>query len=66
MDLLTGGRFRLGVGIGWNELEYEALGVDFTGRGERLERQVEVLRALWTRRSVTRADAPALPWSHIE
>jgi probable F420-dependent oxidoreductase len=55
VDLLTGGRFRLGVGIGWNEVEYEALGQDFHTRGRRLEEQVGLLRALWTTRSVTTA-----------
>ena len=48
VDLLTGGRFRLGVGIGWNEVEYEALGEDFTNRGRRFEEQIELLRRLWT------------------
>lgn len=53
VDLLTGGRFRLGVGLGWNAVEYEALGKDFSDRGRRLESQVELLRRLWTERSVT-------------
>jgi probable F420-dependent oxidoreductase len=53
LDLLTGGRFRLGVGIGWNEIEYEALGQDFSKRGRRLSEQVPLLRRLWTERSVT-------------
>jgi probable F420-dependent oxidoreductase len=53
VDLLTEGKFRLGVGIGWNSVEYEALGQDFTVRGRRLEEQVGVLRQLWTSRSVT-------------
>jgi probable F420-dependent oxidoreductase len=53
VDLLTGGRFRLGIGLGWNAVEYEALGEDFTNRGKRSEEQVEVLRKLWTERSVT-------------
>jgi probable F420-dependent oxidoreductase len=48
VDILSGGRIRLGVGIGWNEVEYEALNEDFHTRGRRLEEQVEVLRALWT------------------
>jgi len=55
VDLLTGGRFRLGVGIGWNAVEYDALGQDFHTRGRRLEEQVAFLRALWTTRSVTMA-----------
>jgi probable F420-dependent oxidoreductase len=53
VDLLTRGKFRLGVGIGWNSVEYEALGQDFTVRGRRLEEQVPLLRHLWTERSVT-------------
>jgi probable F420-dependent oxidoreductase len=53
VDLLTEGRFRLGVGLGWNQVEYEALGKDFTDRGRRLAEQVALLRQLWTERSVT-------------
>jgi probable F420-dependent oxidoreductase len=53
VDLLTGGRFRLGVGIGWNPVEYDALGQDFSRRGRRLDEQVPLLRRLWTERSVT-------------
>ncbi len=53
VDLLTGGRFRLGIGLGWNRVEYEALGRDFTNRGRRAEEQVELLRRLWTEQSVT-------------
>ena len=53
VDLLTGGRFRLGIGLGWNAVEYEALGETFTNRGKRSEEQVEVMRKLWTERSVT-------------
>ena len=53
VDLLTDGHFRLGVGIGWNPVEYEALGKDFSNRGERLEEQVALLRRLWTERTVT-------------
>jgi probable F420-dependent oxidoreductase len=53
VDLLTNGRLRLGVGIGWNEVEYEALGKDFTTRGRRCGEQVELLRRLWTQQSVT-------------
>ena len=48
IDLLSGGRLRLGVGIGWNEVEYQALGEDFRNRGARMEEQIDVLRALWT------------------
>ena len=53
VDLLTGGRFRLGVGLGWNAVEYEALDKTFTDRGRRVEEQVALLRRLWTERSVT-------------
>ena len=53
VDLLTRGRFRLGVGLGWNAVEYEALGQDFSTRGRRAEEQVELLRRLWTEPSVT-------------
>ena len=53
VDLLTGGRFRLGVGVGWNRVEYDALGQDFTTRGAREDEQIGLLRRLWTERSVT-------------
>ena len=53
VDLLSEGRFRLGCGIGWNTVEYDALGTPFAGRGSRLEEQVRVLRRLWTEESVT-------------
>ncbi|HEY8045231.1 MAG TPA: LLM class F420-dependent oxidoreductase [Streptosporangiaceae bacterium] len=53
VDLLSGGRFRLGVGLGWNAVEYEALGQDFRTRGRRLEEQVTLMRRLWTEESVT-------------
>ena len=53
VDLLSEGRFRLGVGIGWNHVEYEALGEDFHTRGRRLEEQVALLRRLWTEQTVT-------------
>ena len=53
VDLLTGGKFRLGVGIGWNRVEYEALGQDFSTRGRRLEEQITLLRRLWTEQTVT-------------
>jgi probable F420-dependent oxidoreductase len=57
VDLLTDGHFRLGVGIGWNAVEYEALGKDFSNRGARLEEQVALLRRLWTERTVTHEGA---------
>jgi probable F420-dependent oxidoreductase len=53
LDLLSGGRVRLGVGTGWNWVEYDSLGIDFSTRGRRLEEQIHVLRALWTERLVT-------------
>jgi len=53
VDILSGGRFRLGIGIGWNRVEYEALGQDFSTRGAREEEQIGLLRRLWTERSVT-------------
>ncbi len=53
LDVLSGGRLRLGVGIGWNPVEYEALGQNFKNRGQRSEEQVEVLRQLWTQDLVT-------------
>ena len=48
VDILSGGRLRLGVGIGWNEVEYEALNESFGNRGKRIEEQIEVMRRLWT------------------
>ncbi len=53
IDVLSGGRLRFGVGIGWNDVEYEALGQEFRTRGRRIEEQVQVLRALWTQELVT-------------
>jgi probable F420-dependent oxidoreductase len=53
VDLLAEGRFRLGVGLGWNRVEYDALGQDFRTRGRRREEQVRLLRRLWTEPSVT-------------
>lgn len=47
--VLSGGRLRLGVGTGWNAVEYEALGAPFGTRGRRLDEQVAVMRALWDR-----------------
>lgn len=51
--VLSGDRLSLGVGVGWNAVEYEALGIPFTDLGARQEEQVELLRALWTSPSVT-------------
>ncbi|WP_292989298.1 LLM class F420-dependent oxidoreductase [Mycobacterium sp.] len=53
VDLLSSGRLRLGVGLGWNKVEYEALGEDFSTRGKRCDEQVELMRKLWTEPSVT-------------
>lgn len=62
VDVLTGGRLRLGVGVGWNRVEYQSLGQDFTNRGKRSEEQIAVLRALFTQESVTFHGR----WHHIE
>ena len=53
IDILTNGKFRLGVGVGWNQVEYEALNENFGNRGRREEEQMDVLRALWTNEVVT-------------
>jgi len=53
VDVLSGGRLKLGIGIGWNPVEYEALGEDFHVRGRKSEEQIEVLRALWTQEVVS-------------
>ena len=53
IDVLSCGRLTLGIGIGWNEVEYQALGKEFSDRGRRVEEQVQLLRALWQRRLVT-------------
>jgi probable F420-dependent oxidoreductase len=53
VDVLSGGRLRLGVGLGWNSVEFDALGMDFRNRGARITEQVKVLRALWTQEIVT-------------
>jgi probable F420-dependent oxidoreductase len=53
VDVLSNGRLRLGVGIGWNEIEYIALGKNFHNRGRRVEEQIAVLRELWTKPLIT-------------
>ncbi len=53
VDVLSGGRLRLGIGIGWNAVEYEALGESFGNRGARSEEQIELMRKLWTNELVT-------------
>ena len=52
IDVLCGGRLRLGIGVGWNFVEYEALGMNFNDRGARSAEQIEVMRELWTKESV--------------
>jgi alkanesulfonate monooxygenase SsuD/methylene tetrahydromethanopterin reductase-like flavin-dependent oxidoreductase (luciferase family) len=48
LDVLCGGRFRLGIGVGWNPVEFTGLSENFHNRGRRSEEQVEVMKALWT------------------
>ena len=53
VDILSGGRLRLGIGVGWNQVEYRALNEDFTNRGKRSEEQIALMRRLWTEELVT-------------
>jgi probable F420-dependent oxidoreductase len=53
VDIFSGGRLRIGAGTGWNEVEYEALGMTFADRGARLDDQIRFLRRLWTEPSFT-------------
>ncbi len=53
VDLLSGGRLRLGVGVGWNAVEYDGLSKDFNDRGVRSEEQIALLRALWSAPSIS-------------
>ncbi len=62
VDVLSGGRLRLGVGVGWNAVEYEALNEDFHNRGARSEEQIAVLRALWSDTAITYHGR----WHHIQ
>src|SRR5258708_25382956 len=62
VDVLSGGRLRLGVGVGWNWVEFDALGMNFKDRGKRIEEQVAILRRLWTEPSVTFAGT----WHHLD
>jgi probable F420-dependent oxidoreductase len=57
LDLLAPGRLRLGVGIGWNTVEYDALGIDFTTRAQRMEEQIALMRRLWTESTVDHTGA---------
>jgi probable F420-dependent oxidoreductase len=62
IDVLSEGRLRLGVGLGWNEVEYQALNEDFSNRGRRMEEQIDVMRRLWTEPVITFHGQ----WHHIE
>jgi probable F420-dependent oxidoreductase len=62
VDVLSGGRLRLGIGVGWNAVEYEALNENFHNRGARSEEQIQVLRALWTDEATTFNGR----WHHID
>ena len=53
LDVLSGGRLRLGIGTGWNDVEYEALGENFHNRGKRSEEQIDLMRKLWADEHVT-------------
>jgi len=53
LDVVSGGRLRLGIGVGWNPVEYEALGQDWQRRGQRQAEQIELMNQLWTNRTVT-------------
>lgn len=62
IDVLSRGRLRLGVGVGWNWVEFGALGTNFKDRGKRIEEQIALLRRLWTERSVTFDGT----WHHVD
>jgi probable F420-dependent oxidoreductase len=62
VDVLSGGKFRLGIGVGWNKVEYDALGAEFSSRGARSEEQIEALRLLWTEHAVSYEGR----WTRIE
>lgn len=53
VDMLSGGRLRLGVGIGWNEPEYQGMGMPFRTRGRHIDEQIAVMRRLWTEQCVS-------------
>jgi probable F420-dependent oxidoreductase len=62
VDVLSGGRMRLGIGVGWNEVEYDGLDKDFSNRGARSEEQIALMRALWTAPAITFAGR----WERID
>ncbi len=62
LDVLSGGRFRLGIGIGWNEVEFVGLNENFRNRGRRSEEQVQVMQALWAERHVKFKGE----WHHVD
>ena len=62
LDLISAGRFQLGIGVGWNTVEYESLNEDFHTRGARSAEQIEVMRALWTQDSINFEGK----WHHIQ
>ncbi len=64
LDVLSGGRLDLGVGVGWQREEYEAAGLDFASRGRLLDHSLEVCTALWTQ-SVARYESPELEFERI-
>jgi probable F420-dependent oxidoreductase len=53
IDVLSGGRLRLGVGVGWNAVEYDGLGENFHNRGRRVEEQIALLRTLWAEPTIS-------------
>ena len=53
LDVISRGRFRLGIGTGWNDVEYEALGENFHNRGKRCEEQIDLMRKLWAEETIT-------------
>lgn len=53
LDVMSRGRFRLGIGTGWNDVEYEALDENFRNRGKRSEEQIDLMRKLWSEETIT-------------
>ena len=62
VDVLSRGRMRLGIGVGWNPVEYEGLGESFGNRGARSEEQIELMRALWSAPTITYHGR----WHHVD